>query len=128
MTMGERSRARDDEKKLPLNQRERLKKSVRNIIKMKQPAVYIVTNKRNGTLYTGVTSHLQKRIYEHKNSLIEGFTSKYGCKILVFYEIWPTLEGAIVREHKIKDISRAGKLQLIEEINPEWRDLYENIV
>jgi putative endonuclease len=95
---------------------------------MKQPAIYIVTNKKNGTLYTGVTSNLIKRIYEHKESVVNGFTKKYNCKILVFYEIYDNMESAIEREKQIKNSSRKRKLVLIENINPDWRDLYGDII
>ena len=94
----------------------------------KQPCVYIVTNKRNGTLYTGVTSNLLQRIYQHKEGLIEGFTKKYGCKILVWYELHETMESAIMREKQIKCGSRGKKMALIEKNNPEWKDLYAEIV
>ena len=94
---------------------------------MKQPAVYIMANKRNGTLYTGVTSNLIKRVYEHKHGLAEGFTKKYSCKLLVFYESCEAMEGAIMREKQIQAGSRKKKLQLIENINPDWRDLYDDI-
>mgnify|MGYP003402351088 CR=1 FL=1 len=95
---------------------------------MKQPAVYIVKNTRNGTLYTGVTSSLLKRIYQHKEGVIEGFTKKYGCKLLVFYEIHGTMESAITGEKQIQAGSRNKKLKLIEEMNPEWKDLYEDVI
>ena len=95
---------------------------------MKQPAVYIVASKRNGTLYVGVTSNLIKRIYEHKEGVIEGFTKKYGCKLLVFYESHETMLSAISREKLIKGGSRKKKLILIEQINPDWKDLYEDII
>ena len=95
---------------------------------MIQPAVYIVTNKRNGTLYTGVTSCLPKRIYEHKEEIREGFTKKYNCKLLVFFEIHETMQSAIVREKQIKKGARRKKIALIEGINPAWRDLYAQIV
>ena len=95
---------------------------------MKEPAVYIITNKRNGILYTGVTSDLVKRIYEHKESLIDGFTKKYNCKLLVFYESYETMESAIFREKQIKAGSRKNKLRLIEYTNYNWRDLYEDII
>jgi putative endonuclease len=95
---------------------------------MKQPAVYIITNKKNGTLYTGVTSNLVKRIYEHKEGLIQGFSKKYGCKLLVFYELCEIMETAIAREKQIKDGSRKRKLELIEAFNPSWKDLYEDII
>lgn len=94
----------------------------------KQPAVYIMTNQRNGTLYTGITSNLVKRVYEHRNGLIDGFTKKYGCKILVFFEIHETMESAIVREKQIKLYTRKKKLQLIEMMNSHWLDLYDGIV
>jgi putative endonuclease len=94
---------------------------------MKQPFVYIIASQRNGTLYTGVTSNLIKRIYEHKKGIIDGFTKKYGCKTLVFYELHETMELAILREKQIKAGSRKKKLALIEAMNPDWKDLYENI-
>ena len=87
-----------------------------------------MTNKRNGTLYTGVTSNLVKRIYEHKNSVLQGFTEKYGCKILVYYELIQDMASAITREKQIKAGSRKKKLALIENMNPDWKDLYEKIV
>ena len=92
-----------------------------------KPAVYIMTNKRNGTLYTGVTSDLVRRVYEHKCSIIPGSTKKYGCKLLVYYEIIESMETAITREKKIKGGSRKNKIKLIETQNPTWLDLYENI-
>ena len=92
-----------------------------------EPAVYIMTNKRNGTLYIGVTSDLVRRVYEHKCSIIPGFTKKYGCKLLVYYEIIESMETAITREKKIKGGSRKNKIKLIETQNPRWIDLYENI-
>ena len=95
---------------------------------MKTPAVYIITNKRNGTLYRGVTSNLFRRIYERREGLIEGFTKKYDCKILVFYEVHADMISAIRREKQIKDGPRRNKLKLIESINPEWEDLYRDII
>lgn len=95
---------------------------------MKQPAVYIAANQRNGALYVGVTSNLVKRIYEHKEGVIEGFTKKYGCKILVFYELYETMVSAISREKQIKGGSRKKKLILIETMNLNWRDLYKDVV
>jgi putative endonuclease len=94
---------------------------------MKQPAVYIVTNQRNGTLYTGVTSDLLDRTAKHKEGFYQGFAQKYGCKTLVFYELHRTMEAAILREKQIKAGSRKKKLELIERQNPEWRDLYDEI-
>ena len=95
---------------------------------MKQPAIYIMASQRNGTLYTGVTSDLVKRVYAHKTDAYDGFSKKYDCKQLVFYELHPTMEVAIQRETQIKKGSRKNKLMLIESINPEWKDLYTNIV
>ena len=94
---------------------------------MKQPAIYILASKRNGTLYTGVTSNLIQRIYQHKNEMADSFTAQYNCKTLVYYESYETMEQAILREKQIKGGSRKKKLDLIESINPEWKDLYEDI-
>ena len=94
---------------------------------MKQPAVYMMANKRNGTIYTGVTSDLIKRVYEHKHHLCKGFTDKYNCEMLVFYELADFMETAITREKQIKAGSRKNKLKLIENQNPMWLDLYESI-
>jgi putative endonuclease len=91
---------------------------------MKDPAIYIITNKRNGTLYTGVTSDLIQRIYQHKHNLTPGFASRYKCKMLVYYELQADIEYAILREKQIKAGSRKKKLKLIESINPDWNDLY----
>ena len=95
---------------------------------MKFPAIYILANKKNGTLYTGVTSDLPKRIYEHKNGMTKGFTSKYECKNLVYYEICEGMDAAITREKQIKSGSRQKKITLIESLNPEWLDLYQEII
>ena len=86
-----------------------------------------MVNRRNGTLYTGVTSNLPKRAFEHREGLIPGFSSKYGCKILVWYEVHESMTEAITREKQIKAGSRKKKLALIETLNPEWEDLYESI-
>jgi putative endonuclease len=94
---------------------------------MKQPAVYIMANKRNGTLYTGVSSDLIKRVYQHRMGYADGFTKRYGCKLLVWYYVGGDMEHAILREKQIKAGSRAKKLALIEGINPEWRDLWPDI-
>ena len=83
---------------------------------------------RNGTLYTGVTSNLVKRVYEHKNDIAQGFTSKYGCKILVYYKVQESMAGAIAREKQIKSGSRKKKLALIESLNPYWKDLDGGII
>ena len=95
---------------------------------MKQPAVYILANKRNGTLYTGITSDLIKRVWQHKNNVIEGFTKKYHIKNLVYFETHKSAEEAIKREKRIKKWNRSWKLRLIEEQNPNWDDLYQKIV
>jgi predicted GIY-YIG superfamily endonuclease len=95
---------------------------------MKEPAVYIMANERNGTLYTGVTANLPRRAYEHREGLVAGFTRQYGCKLLVWFERHDTMAGAIAREKQIKAGSRRKKLALIEAMNPDWRDLYTDIV
>ena len=95
---------------------------------MKQPCVYIVASKRHGTLYTGVTSDPPRRTYEHREGLVKGFTAKYGCKILVWYEVHATMLDAIAREKQIKAGSRAKKLALIESLNPDWKDLYDTLI
>lgn len=94
---------------------------------MKQGYVYILSSKRNGTLYVGVTSDLVRRIYEHKTNIIEGFTKKYNIKNLVYYEATPSVMGAIEREKQLKRWNRAWKIKIIEEFNPTWRDLYNEI-
>ena len=90
---------------------------------MKNYYVYILASKRNGTLYTGVTNNLSRRTYEHKESLIDGFTKKYNVKILVYYEQTNDIRNAIAREKCIKRWKRAWKIKLIEETNPQWEDL-----
>ncbi len=94
----------------------------------RQPAIYIMANKRNGTLYTGVTSDLIKRIYQHKDEEMDGFTKKYNCKLLVYYEQTEDMLSAIEREKQIKAGSRKKKLAMIESINPRWLDLYETLL
>lgn len=86
--------------------------------------VYILASKRNGTLYIGVTSDLRKRIYQHKNNLVEGFTKKYKVHMLVYYEQTSSVESAIKREKDLKNWKRKWKLDLIEKSNSEWKDLY----
>ena len=93
----------------------------------RQPAVYMMASKRNGTLYTGVTSNLPQRAWQHRTGAVEGFTKRYGCKMLVWYETAPTMESAITREKQIKAGSRAKKIALVEAFNPRWNDLYERI-
>lgn len=94
----------------------------------KQPCVYILASKHNGTIYIGVTSNLVKRVYEHKADLVDGFTKRYGVHQLVWFERHETMESAIAREKQLKKWNRAWKLKLIEETNREWRDIYEEIV
>jgi putative endonuclease len=94
----------------------------------RQPAVYILASKRNGTLYIGVTSDLQKRAWEHKNDLVDGFTKRYGIHRLVYYELHQDMVSAITREKQMKKWNRAWKLELIEKKNPDWRDLWEAII
>ena len=94
----------------------------------KRPSVYIVASRRNGTIYAGVTSDLSKRAFEHREGLVRGFSSRYGCKTLVWYESHETMIDAITREKQIKAGSRARKLALIEESNPECKDLYETLI
>ncbi|OGR88917.1 MAG: GIY-YIG nuclease [Elusimicrobia bacterium RIFCSPLOWO2_01_FULL_60_11] len=93
----------------------------------KQPCVYILASRRNGTLYTGVTSDIIKRVWEHKNNVVPGFTKEYGVHTLVWYEQHETMETAILREKRIKKWNRAWKLELIEKQNPTWQDLYQEI-
>ena len=85
--------------------------------------IYILFNKKNGTLYTGITSDLKKRLYQHKNKIYEGFTSKYDVTKLGYYEVYNDIKAAIEREKQIKGGSRKKKLLLIERLNPEWKDL-----
>ncbi|MBI1819649.1 MAG: GIY-YIG nuclease family protein [Nitrospirae bacterium] len=94
----------------------------------KLPAVYILASKRNGTLYIGVTSDLHKRVWEHKNDLTEGFTKRYSVHRLVYYELHEAMESVINREKQMKKWKRAWKLELIEKQNPDWRDLWEEIL
>ncbi len=93
----------------------------------KQPAVYILSSKRDGTLYIGVTSDLVKRVWEHKNDLTEGFTKKYGLHNLVYFEMHGDMENAITREKQLKKWHRGWKIELIEKNNPTWRDLWSEI-
>ncbi|MCL2768438.1 MAG: GIY-YIG nuclease family protein [Synergistaceae bacterium] len=94
----------------------------------KKGYVYILFNKRNGTLYIGVTSNLIKRVYEHKTKAVEGFTNRYGVDKLGYYEECDSIISAIEREKQIKSGTRKKKLDLIESINPEWKDLYDEII
>jgi putative endonuclease len=90
--------------------------------------VYIMTNYNNNVLYTGVTSDLIRRVYEHKNKMIEGFTKKYNLVKLVYFEVVNDIESAIIREKQIKGGPRKKKIELIDKMNPEWKDLYSEIV
>jgi len=93
----------------------------------KQPAVYILALKRNGTLYTGVTSHLLKRVWQHKQKYINGFAEKHNVTSLVYFELHADMQAAIAREKQIKAWKRDWKKNLIEEQNPYWNDLWDNI-
>ncbi|MEQ1696747.1 MAG: GIY-YIG nuclease family protein [Hyphomicrobiaceae bacterium] len=93
----------------------------------KQFAVYIMASERNGTLYIGVTGDLSKRVYEHREGLVEGFTKRYGVRILVHCEMFYSISYAIQRETNLKRWPRKWKLELIEKDNPQWRDLYEDL-
>ncbi len=94
----------------------------------KQYYVYLLTRGRNSTFYVGVTSDLVKRIYEHKNEILDGFTKKYEIKTLVYYEVHTEIEQAIKREKRLKRWNRVWKMRLIEQMNPEWRDLYDELM
>ena len=94
----------------------------------RQPAVYILASKKHGTLYIGVTSDLGKRIWEHKNNMVEGFTKRYGVHQLAWYEVHEVMESAIEREKQLQEWKRKRKLELIERINPSWEDLYRSII
>jgi putative endonuclease len=93
----------------------------------REPCVYMMASKRNGTLYTGVTSSLSQRAFQHREGLTPGFTTRYGCKLLVFYERYERMDDAIAREKQIKGGSRTRKIALIQAMNPEWRDLYDSL-
>lgn len=93
----------------------------------KQYFVYILASKRNGTLYIGVTNSLKKRIWEHKNNIVEGFTNRYKVKELVYFEIYNDIKEAIIREKRLKHWKRSWKIKLIEKTNPGWKDLYYDI-
>ena len=95
---------------------------------MKLPCVYLLASQRNGTLYMGVTSDLVQRIWQHKNDLAEGFTKRYGVHMLVWYGECGTMEAAISREKAIKEWKRAWKIRLIENRNPEWNDIYNELL
>jgi putative endonuclease len=94
---------------------------------MKLPAVYIMASRRHGTLYTGVTSDLVQRAWQHREGVVPGFTKRYDCKLLVWYETCETMLVSIEREKQVKAGSRARKLALIETMNPDWHDLFDDI-
>jgi putative endonuclease len=94
---------------------------------MRQPCVYMMSNRRPGTVYTGVTANMPRRAFEHREGSVTGFSARYGCKILVWYELHETMIEAITREKQLKAGSRAKKFALIEVLNPEWKDLYESL-
>jgi len=93
----------------------------------RQPCVYLLASGRNGTLYVGVTSNLVKRVYEHRNELIDGFTKRYGVHDPVWYEVHERMESAILREKQLKNWSRTAKIRLIEQGNPAWKDLWPDL-
>jgi len=95
---------------------------------MKEYFVYILASKRNGTLYIGLTNNLLKRVHEHKNDLLNGFTKKYSMHMLVYYEVFRNINDAITREKRMKKWDRQWKIKLIEKSNPEWEDLYYNLM
>ena len=89
--------------------------------------VYLLASRRNGTLYVGVTNNLSRRVWEHKEGVIDGFTKEYDVKLLVYYESYPDVRDAIQREKNIKKWPRRWKIDLIRSMNPDWRDLYEEL-
>lgn len=95
---------------------------------MQYSFIYIIASKKNGTLYVGITSNLVKRIYEHKHKLVDGFTKKYNIHRLVYYEVFTDINNAIKREKQLKEWKRKWKLELIEDKNSNWRDLYGEII
>ena len=95
---------------------------------MKSYYIYIMASRRNGTLYIGITNDIVRRVYEHKNNFISGFTSKYSIHNLVYYEQFDNIESAIQREKQLKKWNRKWKIELIERVNPNWKDLYEDLL
>jgi putative endonuclease len=95
---------------------------------MKQPCVYILASRKSGTLYVGVTSNLIKRVWEHKNNLVKGFTKEHNVHTLVWYEPHETMESGILREKQLKKWNRDWKISLIEKMNSSWRDLYDDLL
>jgi putative endonuclease len=103
------------------------RRSARQEAETKSGCVYIMANQRNGTIYTGVTSDLPARVYQHRNGIIESFSKKHGCKLLVWYEAYEDLDAARLRERQMKKWKRAWKIELIERSNPQWKDLWPQI-
>ena len=97
-------------------------------MEQRHPCVYMLASGRNGTLYIGVTSDLVKRVWQHKNNVVKSFSERYGVHALVWYEPHATMESAITREKVLKGWKRAWKIQLIEEMNPQWVDLYPTLI
>jgi len=97
-------------------------------MEQRHPCVYMLASRRNGTLYIGVTSDLLKRVWQHKNDVVKSFSERYGVHALVWYELHATMESAITREKVLKGWKRAWKIQLIEEMNPQWADLYPTLI
>lgn len=95
---------------------------------MREPAVYMLANQTRGTLYVGVTSNLIQLVWQHKEGFVDSFSKEYGCKNLVWLEQHETMESAIHREKRLKKYKREQKIRLIESLNPEWRDLYADIL
>ena len=95
---------------------------------MKESYVYILASQRNGTLYIGLISNLVKRIWEHRNKAVPGFTEKYNVTRLVYYEIFGDIQSAAAREKRLKEWQRQWKIDLIQKMNPEWKDLYDDII
>jgi putative endonuclease len=95
---------------------------------MKQYYIYILTNQYHTVFYVGVTNNLIRRVYEHKNKLVKGFTAKYNINKLIYYEVFSDVRDAIYREKQIKSWSRKKKIEMVEKFNPEWKDLYEEII
>jgi len=100
---------------------------VKEYVMKREPAVYVLTNKPDGTLYTGVTSNLSKRIWQHKNKVMKGFSARYNLTRLIYFELFEDMQEAISREKQIKAGSRKAKIKLIESSNPEWKDLYAEV-
>jgi putative endonuclease len=96
-------------------------------VKKTQPSVYILASDKNGTLYIGVTSNLIQRIWQHKSNLVDGFTKKYSIHLLVYFERHASMRSAILREKQLKEWQRSWKIRLIQSLNPNWRDLYDEI-